>query len=544
MYNTPDKASEILQDVQQIASSWGTFSSHCEEIALRVMPVYAGTFSTLSNNRPAGEKKNQEMYDATGAIALGRFGSILDSLLTPRNAIWQRLINMDPKLSKNREAKIYFEEVTRLLFKYRYNPNANFTSQNQSVYRSLGGFGNGVMFIDEARTRPGLRYKSIPLGECFFRQNHQGIVDTLFRYYGQTAREAYSEWGNALPDGVLNKLATSPDSIVYFCHVVRPRKDYDPERLDAKGMAFESCYVSVEGKKVLSEGGFTTFPYTVPRYEVDAGEVTGRSPAMFALPAIKTLNEQKKTLLKQGHRIVDPVLLTHDDGVVDTFSLRPGAVNAGGVSADGKPLVHALPTGNLAVGKEMMAEEKAIINDAFLVSLFQILTENPQMTATEVLERTREKGILMNPTLGRVESEHLGPLTERELDVLAKQGLLPPMPRILQEAQGEYQSQYESPLARAAKAEEASGLMRSVETALNIVNVTQNQEPLDHFNWDVIIPEISNIQGVPEKWMRSIEDVSAIREGRAEAAQAQQKIQAAPAAAAMMKAEALSRKAR
>ena len=36
-----------------------------------------------------------------------------------------------------------------------------------------------------------------------------------------------------------------------------------------------------------------------------------------------------------------------------------------------------------------------VINDAFLVTLFQILTETPEMTATEVIERTREKGALL-----------------------------------------------------------------------------------------------------------------------------------------------------
>jgi hypothetical protein len=42
----------------------------------------------------------------------------------------------------------------------------------------------------------------------------------------------------------------------------------------------------------------------------------------------------------------------------------------------------------------MMLEEQALIKDTFLVSIFQILSENPEMTATEVMERTREKGIL------------------------------------------------------------------------------------------------------------------------------------------------------
>ncbi|MDN8888877.1 portal protein, partial [Staphylococcus aureus] len=80
-------------------------------------------------------------------------------------------------------------------------------------------------------------------------------------------------------------------------------------------------------------------------------EIYGRSPAMNVLPAIQTLNEEKKILIKQGHRVVDPVLLAHDDGVMDGFSLKPGALNYGGVNAQGQKLVHTLDTGNVAVGK-------------------------------------------------------------------------------------------------------------------------------------------------------------------------------------------------
>lgn len=538
-----DKAQELLSEYSSLAGNRGNWESHWEEIAERVLPAYSQSFYSQIGQRSQGEKRTDKVFDSTAAIALGRFASILDSLLTPRNSQWHSLAASDPYLNKNRDIRLWFGEVSRLLFKYRYAPLANFSSQNQQNYKGLGAFGTGCMFIDELSKGAGMRYRAIHLGEIYFRENHQGIIDSAYRYFAITARQAFQKWGDKVPDCIKSKLASSPDTPTMFLHVVKPRENYDPQRLDYKGMEYESHYVSVEGKTHMGEGGYSSFPYAISRYEQAPGEVYGRSPAMDVLPAIKTLNEEKKTVLKQGHRAVDPVLLAHDDGVVDTFSLRPGAINAGGVSADGRPLVQALQTGNIHIGKELMDDERAVINDAFLVTIFQVLTETPTMTATEVLERTREKGILLAPTLGRQQSEYLGPLIEREVDILSRQGLLPPMPEALREAQGEYTVQYDSPLSRAARAEEASGLMRTVETALQIANVTGNQEPLDHFDWDTIIPEISNIQGTPERWMRDIESVKAIREGRAQAAQEQQEIQAAPAAAAMMKASAAVKKA-
>lgn len=522
-----------------MSSNRGTFESHWEEIAQRALPSYSGLF-TAHGTRTPGAKLTDYVFDSTAQVALGRFASILDSLLTPRNQTWHRLSVSNAELKKIQRVKLYFEEVSRLLFEYRYAPKANFSSQNQQNYLSLGGFGTGCVFADELYGEAGTRYKNIHLGEIYFGENHQGLVDKAIRRFELTARQARQKWGDRLPASILTAIKNTPEKKFEFLHCVKPRMDVDSTRYDFKGMPFASYYVSRERQKTLSEGGYSTFPYAISRYYQAPGEIYGRSPAMDVLPAIKTLNEEKKTVLKQGHRTVDPVLLAHDDGIVDGFSLLPGALNPGGVTANGQPLVHALPVGNIAIGKELMDDERAVINDAFLVTIFQILIETPQMTATEVMERVKEKGILLAPTIGRQQSEYLGPLIEREIDILARQNLLPPMPPELLEAKGEYKIVYDSPLSRAQRAEEASGVMRTIESVLQVVNVTQNPAPLDFFDWDTVVPEIADIHGVPAHWLRSAEQVAQIRQGRAAEQQQQRDVAAAPGAAALLKATAVA----
>lgn len=540
----PAIAEDVIAEYKRLSGDRGNWESHWTEIAERVMPAWAPAFQARGGQVAQGEKRTDKIFDSTASIALSRFAAILDSLLTPRNQTWHRLAASDPALNRKRAVRLYFEEATRALFKYRYAPAANFASQNQQNYRSLGAFGTGCVFVDRLRGAAGLRYRAVHLGEIYFAENHQGLVDRALRCFRLSARQAVQKWGERVPDAIRARLASNPEATSEFLHCVRPREDLDPGRADYRGMAFASYYVSLEGQALLEEGGFNAFPFAISRYETAPGETYGRAPAMDVLPAIKTLNEEKKTVLKQGHRTVDPVLLLHDDGAMDAFSIRPGAMNYGAVSPEGRPLVHTLPVGNIAIGKELMDDERAVINDAFLVTLFQILVETPEMTATEVLERTREKGILLAPTIGRQQSEYLGPLIDRELDLLARQGLLPPQPPELLEARGEYRVEYDSPLSRAQRAEEAAGLARSVEFALNVVNATQNPEPLDHYDWDVVIPELAEIQAVPARWMRDRNAVQAIRESRAQAAEAQMAIQAAPGAAAMMKAGAVAAKTR
>jgi hypothetical protein len=263
-------------------------------------------------------------------------------------------------------------------------------------------------------------------------------------------------------------------------------------------MPFSSYYVSIEGNCLMApERGYRNFPYAVSRYDQTPGEVYGRGPAMLVLPSLKTLNAQKITFLKQGHRAADPVLLMADDGIVG-MDMRPGAQNKGGVTSDGKPLVHTLPTGDIQITIEMMQEERGIVDDVFLVSLFKVLSEHPNMTATQVIELVNEKGMLVAPTLGRQHTEYVGGMVERELDLLSEMGMLDPMPPRLREAMGAYEVTDTSPLSLAARAGEAAGFLRTVEQVRELVNITQDMSLLDPFDFDVATPEIARINNTPE----------------------------------------------
>ncbi len=538
-----ETASKVIKEFQSRSGSRFNFETQWQEITERMVPLSNRNFNAFNQFVTKGEKRTIEIFDSTACTALNRFGAILDSLLTPRNQTWHRLMPDQPALYKSRDVRLYFEEANRLLFKYRYAPKANFASNNYQNYKSLGAYGTGSVFVDELYKEAGLRYKNIHLSQMFFAENHQGIIDDAVRYFPMTAIQAWQKWGDQVPQPIKDAAKSKPDQEFYFIHCTKTREDADPFLKTYKGMPYVSYYVSMTGTCLLSEGGFNSFPYAISRYEQADNEIYGRSPAMEVLPAVKTLNEQKKTILKQGHRALDPVLLTHDDGIIDGFSLRPGAMNAGGVTADGRPLVHALPVGDIQVGEKMLDDERKVINDAFLINIFQILVETPTMTATEVLERTREKGILLAPTIGRQQSEYLGPMIERELDILSRQGVLPPMPQELLEARGHYNIMYDSPLSRAQRAEEAAGVSRTIEQAINVAAQTQDPSILDHFNFDVIVPQLADINGVPESWLNDPKKIADLRNGRAQAQQAQQATQALPGTAAMVKSIAVAKKA-
>lgn len=526
-----ETASELIRLWGSLYGARGNWNSHWTEIAQRIYPMHSWLFQSLSQLTMPGDKRNQELFDATGMVALQRFGAILDSLLTPRDTFWHSLRSNDDAINKDASCQKWFDFANQALFRERYAPTANFAAQNQNQYKSLGAYGTGIMFIDALAGKRGIRYRNTHLSEIYLLENHQGMIDTVCRYFMLKAHQAVSQFGDKCPEAIQSKAASYPETQFFFLHWVMPRKDQDPERRDFKGMPFAEYYVSMTGRKLVGEGGYRSYPYSVSRYEQAPNEAYGRSPAMDALPAIKTLNEMKKAMLKQAHRTVDPVLLAADDGIVDAFNLEPGSVNAGGVSADGRMLVQTLPTGNLSIGKEQMDDERQLINDVFLVNLFQILTENPQQTALEVLERAREKGILLAPTIGRQQSEYLGPMIDRELDLLMQQGLLPPLPGLLKEAKGEYKIVYDSPISRTQKSAWASGAVRTLETFANYAQQTGDQSILHLIDIDKAGREIADINGVPAHWLSSPEDLAAKRDMARKQAALAATIQMAPSIA-------------
>lgn len=519
-----------------------------EESASLMMPTMRNTFFFGSYNF-AGTKKTQLQVDSTAQLANWKFGAICDAMMTPFSSTWAILASTDPNIQKDRQCKLYFERVSHILSEMRNSPNAAFRRNNQVIWQMLGAFGNAPLFVDreiDARGNParGVRYSAIPLGQVYIETNHQGRVIGFDRWFRLTPFQASCAF-EKIPEQLQTALEKNSQAPFDFLHCVCPNNEYEPGRKDAEGMAFRSYYISLTTRQLLTPkgaasniGGYRTFPMPYARYLQNPEDPYADGPAQLILPALKTLNAEKTMFLKVGHRVGDPIILRADDGIIDP-SLKPGSQIVGGISSDGKELVKALEFGNLPITKEMMDEERAIIGEAFLTTIFSALVENPQMTATQVVELINQKGIFLAPMAGSVAPEYLGAMIEREIDLASDLMLLPPMPPLLRESGGQYKVIYTSPLFKAARAGDAAGFLRTVESALEVASQTGDPSHVDAFAFKRAWPAIADIQSVPESWMASPDEMDALVQARAQAKQQEQQIQAMPAQAAMLKARAV-----
>lgn len=528
---------EEVRRYEALKTKRGTWEAHWEEAAWHVLPRHVG----FTGKREAGEKRTGQIYDSSPVIALERFAAVTDSMLTPRQQMWHILRPSDPVLAKSKRVQEFMYQVSRRMYQLRYQPKANFSGQNIERWTSMGAFGNGPLFIDKGEHR-GFRYRAIALKNLFLMQNHQGIIDTVYRRCMFSPRQAAQMWGrDKLPDKISAALdnPSQIDSEFEFVHVVRPRTDYNPSNLDASSKPYTSIYISIEGKQLMSEGGYDAFPYSISRYVTAPEEVYGRGPAMQALSDIKMLNAMGKVDIRASHRLVDPPMLVSDDGVLSgggrKIDMRPGGVIYGGLDSNGRDRIKPYSTGaRLDVNDAKMEQRRRQIDDAFLVTLFQILVESPRMTATEALIRAQEKGMLLTPTMGRQQSEALGPMIERELALMAEQDLFPSeVPPELLEAQGEYEIVYDSPMSRMQRAEELVGVQRTMEVLAPFMQI--DPSILEIFDRDKLAALAAEVSGVPPTVLRSEEELAEMREQAAQAQAIQEMVQGAPQVAGALK---------
>jgi Trk K+ transport system NAD-binding subunit len=95
---------------------------------------------------------------------------------------------------------------------------------------------------------------------------------------------------------------------------------------------------------------------------------------------------------------------------------------------------------------------------------------------------------------------------------------------------GEVLPKYTGPLARLMRAEEAAGILRTIEAILPVAQASGDMTVLRRINADQAVKVIAEANNVPAKALRTDEELEAMDAAQAEAAQMQSLLAAAPIA--------------
>jgi hypothetical protein len=511
--DTRDKLSQRWSSLKSERSSW---FAHWEEISTYLLPRSGRFFVSDKNN---GRRKHNAIYDSTGTRALRVLAAGMMSGMTSPARPWFRLTTSDPDLADYASVKLWLSEVTRLMLDIFARSNTY--RSLHAMYEELGAFGTGASivlpdFSDVVRHYP------LTIGEYCIATDYRGQVNTLYREVPKRVIELINEFGYDKCSQSVKSMydAGNLDAWHTIIHAIEPRGDRDIRMMDAKNMAWSSCYfeIGADKGKYLRESGFKRFPALVPRWATSGGDIYGNGPGMEALGDIKQLqHEQLRKAEGIDYKTRPPLQVPASMKGRDVDRL-PGGITY---------VDQASPTGGIRSAFEVNLDLQHLLMDiqdvrerikgSFYADLFLMLANqtDTRMTATEVAERHEEKLLMLGPVLERLHNELLDPLIEMTFDRMIESGIVPPPP---QELQGkDLNVEFVSMLAQAQRAVGTNSIDRFVGSLGSVAQI--KPDVLDRFDSDQWAEIYGDALGVDPKLIVPSDKVAMIRQQRAQAQQ-------------------------
>lgn len=184
---------DLLRQWADVSARRSAFQSVWQEIADHLLGR-----RDFSAGASPGRKRMARIYDTTGLQAADLLSAALHSFLTNPALRWFSLRAEDPELAAAADVRAWLGAVEDALYAAFNAPDANFAPQIHEVYLDQVAFGTAALYIGDRPGR-GLLFSARPLGEIHVAENAEGRVDTVFRRFEFTARQAHQVWG--MPPG-------------------------------------------------------------------------------------------------------------------------------------------------------------------------------------------------------------------------------------------------------------------------------------------------------------------------------------------------------
>ncbi|KJE34383.1 head-to-tail joining protein [Thalassospira sp. HJ] len=405
-----------FQKAMERRRNWLSHWQDCYEFALPQR-------NAAASHQTSGGKRLDRVFDATASDAVEQLAASLMAEITPPAGGWFELEAGGNVANADRQ--VLTEQLGRAVrILQGHFDRSNFAVEMHQAFLDLVTAGTACLRLEKAdlHSPSALRFTAVPLRDLAFEERSDGKMDAVFRKLALTRDEIAATWpvAKGLADDGDDKDAPKRITVI---EAVLPA---------ANGKTgYELCVFREDGDATTNDliyrDRFDVSPYIAFRWMKAPGEIYGRSPVMKALPDIKTANKVVELVLKNASIAVTGIWQADDDGVLNPATIRlvPGSIIPKAVGSAGlKPLE---APGRFDVSDLVLSDLRDRIRRCLLADRLG-QTDQPGMTATEVLERASENARLLGATYGRLQAELLYPLIRRALYILTQTGELPDIP--------------------------------------------------------------------------------------------------------------------
>jgi hypothetical protein len=517
MADSSARAARRLARWRNLRINKGQWMSHWEDLARLMLPRRMGFVTQMTE----GERRTEEIYDATAMRAARGLANAVGQLLRPEGEKFFIMRAEDDKLNNSDEVQDWLKRSEDHLFDAIFNPKAKFRQAVGEADTDLVVFGTAIHFIGLSLKAKRLKYFTIDLKDAEIALDDEGNPDTLFQRRRFTLRQAEIKFtkeklSEDLRQRLIDRNEANLDTKYDFLRVVTPRANGREDAVLTRNMPFTNDWIEVDSAHEVSLGGFRDFPFVIPRWDTSSGETYGRSPGMIALPDSETANAMAETILVAGQKAADPPFFAPNDSSFDAVNSFSGGISYydvdTAVQLRGNPFFTLDNNYNLPITRDMQFDTRQQIEAAFFKNVFNLPVRGPEMTATEVITRKEEFIREIGAVFGRLESDYLAPQIERSFTLLLRLGEFNPIPEILLEHSVRFE--YTSPIKRIREQVEAAAARLWVQELREISEV--KPDIMDLANLDAIGRHAGRALDLPAGMVVPHEEVETVREQRAE----------------------------
>lgn len=397
-------------------------------------------------------------------------------------------------------------------------PKSGFLASAARLAIELWSMGTGIQWIGHKRGF-GPIYLTRPLRSSWIATNGDGIVDTvyyqftmpLWRVMGRFANARYvDKWREAAGDEAKSRQE------ITIVHIVEPRLNGEKGGPKER-KPFAEKYICLEDKALLEENGYDSFPYAVPRLEVEDGSDYGTGRCWYALPDAIGLSVMQQGIENAVDLKVQPPVMMPKRMFGKPLDRRPGAMNyfdsgqLGFMSAR-----EAFQTIDIAgdVGVGLQYHDRLIQNvDSAMLVDWMRLRETGNVTAEEIVERRNLRVGIMSAHVPGIDREWMGVTADRTAEIMMAEGDLGDPPRELAGAEVDWD--YSGPLARAQRQKQLEAFDRMFGRILQAREI----EPTAPYVLNIKegLRACAEAEGLPIGVLRGREEVIALADAKEEA---------------------------
>ena len=258
-----DRAQELFNDPERI-NAHSMWQTHSHYILNNTYNPSAS--SSMSIDRGSqGQKNNSKIYDGTAPKSNQELASAIQGITTNPATNWSQIKFASKTLNDSEEATTWLADLDAR--KRRRLNESNFNTEIAKSYQSVTGLGTMLLFHEGKFGDPlitkkgeiGSTFKSLPLINTAWSENKEGIVDTVYRKFQFTAKQAMDKWGNKNHENIKTAFLDSPNDKFGFIHAVYPRpkgqqgKPGKTGKLDPKKRPVVDIYIDVDNTHEVFE---------------------------------------------------------------------------------------------------------------------------------------------------------------------------------------------------------------------------------------------------------------------------------------------------